>query len=873
MRFSESSVSVRSEILAEVVFIRIKWSAAGAGKQITGTFMKRTAAPLAAPGFADNQRVAPGHVTGADFKMSLLALIARELTAESVRLLDPARHIVAKVDRTSWVHAEPVFPARERAVTGSSVLSKHPLSGADGCKLGVVEWVGPERQSRATRQRVDTLLNAVAVALALEKQEKAQIETAHRLNILVELTEAAARAANYPEALAVFLKIISGALEADCAQAWSIARDGRDFTTTLESVYTRPRTRAREFCKAVELALKDGNHRRFGSGMVHRNGLLIASTDELDVEPGTYLSLVKDHGLRSIVSAPVDRGDMTLGLTFLFKRDITNTALLRQLMADISPKISELLQRKLHEDRVGLLTSALEGSNDAVMITEADGLRVGLDGLAGPSARLIYVNAAFMELTGYSATEAIGQPMTILYGPQTDLKIVKAAIESRRRRQPAHGEIVYYRKDGTPHWIRFSSAPIFDAKGNCSHYVSISRDITDWREAQDALAARTEQLRRVAEEQRAILDTLPVNLALLDADGRIRATNKGWNEFGRELNVGSPLDWRGIDYFATCRQAAETGVEYLSGGWRAMEEVIAGASSEAAFDYPCDTPTGERWFRCFFVALPDRRSGFLVMHIDVTLRIRAIDQMAAALKAAEDADRTKSEFLANMSHELRTPLNAICGFSEILKNEILGPLGHVRYKDYAQDIHDSGSHLLNIVNDVLDMAKIAAGAMVLHPEWIEPRDPIGLAIKLCASKIGSSAIRIDSDDLDAVPALYVDERRLVQVLLNLISNAVKFSPSGSRVDVKLGKLDDGSFRLDVIDVGIGMSDAEIEVALQPFRQVEGHIARSREGTGLGLPLAKHLAELNGATLTIASEKGSGTRISLIWPEARVKWEL
>jgi signal transduction histidine kinase len=249
-----------------------------------------------------------------------------------------------------------------------------------------------------------------------------------------------------------------------------------------------------------------------------------------------------------------------------------------------------------------------------------------------------------------------------------------------------------------------------------------------------------------------------------------------------------------------------------------------------------------------------------------------MDQMAAALKAAEEADRVKSEFLANMSHELRTPLNAICGFSEMLRDEILGPLGQEQYKEYAKDIYDSGAHLLDIINDVLDMAKISAGAMVFHPDWIDPGEPIGLAIKLANGKNGAGAIVTDSGGLDAVPSLYVDERRLVQVLLNLISNAVKFSPVGSPIDVKLGRLDDGSFTLAVIDRGIGMTEAEIEWALRPFRQVEGHAARPQQGTGLGLPLAKSLAELNGASFTIESEKGSGTRITLVWPEALVKWD-
>ncbi len=245
-------------------------------------------------------------------------------------------------------------------------------------------------------------------------------------------------------------------------------------------------------------------------------------------------------------------------------------------------------------------------------------------------------------------------------------------------------------------------------------------------------------------------------------------------------------------------------------------------------------------------------------------------RLQEALFEAREASQAKSEFLANMSHELRTPLNAIIGFSDVLRNQLLGPLGTPRYAAYANDIHASGMHLLGLISDVLDHAKAESGAaslneaqVALGPDIVEP------SIRLVAGRAAKEQIEIEvAPDLPEV-ALTGDPRKLVQILTNLLSNAVKFSEAGSRVSVVWRLPGDGGVAVDVTDQGCGMSESDIALALQPFSQVGGASRRHHEGTGLGLPLARQLAELHGGRLTIASAPDAGTTATLEVPAHRL----
>ncbi|GAA0868706.1 hypothetical protein GCM10009116_06700 [Brevundimonas basaltis] len=238
-----------------------------------------------------------------------------------------------------------------------------------------------------------------------------------------------------------------------------------------------------------------------------------------------------------------------------------------------------------------------------------------------------------------------------------------------------------------------------------------------------------------------------------------------------------------------------------------------------------------------------------------------------AMTRAEAANQAKSEFLANMSHELRTPLNAINGFSEIMAGEMFGPLGDPKYKGYAADILKSGQHLLSLINDILDMAKIEAGKLTLHYEPVSLKEIVEDAARLMRGRIEESGLKLLVDAPD-MPTIEADHRGLKQVMLNLLSNAVKFTPEGGDIVVALSRGDDGRVRVAVTDTGIGIAAEDLNRLARPFEQVEGQHSKTTQGTGLGLALTKSLIELHGGTLTLESEPGRGTTVSFDLPIRR-----
>lgn len=254
--------------------------------------------------------------------------------------------------------------------------------------------------------------------------------------------------------------------------------------------------------------------------------------------------------------------------------------------------------------------------------------------------------------------------------------------------------------------------------------------------------------------------------------------------------------------------------------------------------------------------------------VDITRRKETEEQLKRAMQHSDMSNRAKSEFLANMSHELRTPLNAIIGFSEILRDELFGPLGQEEYKDYAKDINNSGVHLLQIINDILDVSKIEAGKRELSESRVSIREISESAFIMVKPKADEASIFIDNLIPDDFPTMQAEELAIKQILINLMNNAVKFTPEGGKITMRADILED-EFCISVKDTGIGMKKEHIEKALSAFGQINTQLNKKESGTGLGLTLVQQLTELHGGHIVIDSEPDRGTTVSVYFP----KWRL
>lgn len=255
---------------------------------------------------------------------------------------------------------------------------------------------------------------------------------------------------------------------------------------------------------------------------------------------------------------------------------------------------------------------------------------------------------------------------------------------------------------------------------------------------------------------------------------------------------------------------------------------------------------------------------------EIAERKKVEEELLAAKENADAANRAKSDFLSNMSHELRTPLNAIIGFTSVMKQKVFGSVGHEKYREYVDDILQSGEHLLALINDVLDVSSIEAGKLELHDSVVDPVDSVNSVLRMLEQKAAVEGLTLESDLPNDLPNLVADARRTRQIFLNLLSNAVKFTPPGGHIVVSGACGSDGGLTFRVTDTGVGMAPEDIDIALSRYGRVETQHVLAKEGTGLGLPLTKALIEAHGGTFGIESVVGEGTTVVIAFPPERVK---
>ncbi|KQS55394.1 PAS domain-containing sensor histidine kinase [Brevundimonas sp. Leaf363] len=423
--------------------------------------------------------------------------------------------------------------------------------------------------------------------------------------------------------------------------------------------------------------------------------------------------------------------------------------------------------------------------------------------------------------------------------------------------------------DGRARWID-ARGQARGARGDAgfSEILGVALDITEARRAKAAAQAAESRLRDGVES---ISDAF----VLFDRQGRLLLCNQAFVDafnyepemvrrgaMKDELNRIAALAIR-HDQAAAGGRAGAREVELQDGRWLQLSERFTsdGGSVVTAADIT-DIKHQEAERQRAADALRLTVEQLEASQEKLSLLARKYE---VAMTRAEAANQAKSEFLANMSHELRTPLNAINGFSEIMAGEMFGPLGDQRYKGYAADILKSGQHLLSLINDILDMAKIEAGKHVLHYEPVSLQEISEDAIRLMRGKVQEAGLVLSLEAADDVPEIEADHRGCKQVMLNLISNAIKFTPEGGEIVVRLTRPDVDYVRVAVADTGIGIAAEDLARLARPFEQVENQHSKTTQGTGLGLSLTKSLIEMHGGALAMDSEPGRGTTVSFDLP--------
>ena len=470
---------------------------------------------------------------------------------------------------------------------------------------------------------------------------------------------------------------------------------------------------------------------------------------------------------------------------------------------------------------------------------------------------LTYVSSRVGEVLAFQPIELIGRSFLDLahfIGDEETASPFDPLARKPFRDRPA----TIAHRDGSERLFQISALPIFaTTTGDFLGFRGTARDITAHAEASERATQLQTQLTQA-------IESISEGFALFDPNDNLVLCN---DKFRRSFLSVAERIVPGISFKTFISLALAAGEIAVPEGEREAwlkNRLRLRGESLVSFDVKL---RDERWIK-----VSDHRTadGSIVgIRTDITDLKNREEALFAAKESAEIASRSKSDFLANISHELRTPLNAIIGFSEIMREELFGPLGSPQYREYIGDVFDSAQHLLNVINDILDIAKAEAGKLELIEDEVDIYSIVGAATRLIQERAQRGQVAIRMRLPPGLPTLEADERKLKQILLNLLTNAVKFTPSGGTIEVAGGLTDSGDFLVTVTDSGIGIAADDIATALAPFGQVDSKLARKYEGTGLGLPLSNAMVKLHGGELTIDSVVGAGTTVTVRLPASRI----
>jgi len=474
-----------------------------------------------------------------------------------------------------------------------------------------------------------------------------------------------------------------------------------------------------------------------------------------------------------------------------------------------------------------------------------------------PDGRYVFANRFAAERMGMAPHDLIGRMAgdVVPEGMADDMRQRDQHVVRTGDAFPFFEETV--RIGGEDHVMMTSKTPVMDGDGAVAHVVTVALEVTEMKRAE-------ERLREVETQFSALVEQSPTAVYIKDLEGRYLLTNQPFIDMF--IPGGSAADVLGLTIFdIASRQHAERA--------SALDRRVIEAG-EAQTDELTEVAASGRVINTLVHKFPltdadGRTVAIGTFETDITSIAEARTALMHAKDDAEAASRAKSQFLATMSHELRTPLNSIIGFSSLIAGRNFGEGIDERYRQYAEDIHVSGLHLLEVINDILDVARIEAGSMTLNEQDVDVAD----VVRTCCGMVNEAAVRADvalvNDVHKGRPTLRADVRMLRQVLLNLLSNAVKFTPAQGRVTVSARPGPSGGLDIVIGDTGIGIATEDLARVTEPFQQVGDTLSRSHEGTGLGLFLAQSMVVAHGGELSIESQVGVGTTVTAHFPAERL----
>jgi PAS domain S-box-containing protein len=717
-----------------------------------------------------------------------------------------------------------------------------PLTTREGFHLGVlgiIDEVPRAHFSLADQQRLETLARLVMNELELRLELRARRRAERDLTLVNELMLAIAEAPDVNAAIETSLSLICRAVDADHGRAWTIGpgqncrlvaawgRAGSEWNERLELQRKAPLT----LTNSVVGAVLTQNKRMVVRDIGRVDYRFAASRDALAI------------GLNSLICVPVRQGGRIFALNLMFTRAPADLEALADRVEELAEKVRPVLSRKLAEERITLLQAVLRHAEDAVLMMALDG-----PGETGEGMRIVYASPALARMTGYSLDEVLDARAGLLWAGLGQPAAVASLNAAAERNEASRVEIACRRKDGSRFWADIGAVPVVDEATGERRLIAILRETTERRRLEEALRQSETTFRLLFADN-------PIPMWVYDLASRrfLEVNNAAVVQYGyaRERFLAMTLD----DIVASEPHRPRAPIGAFGRLGAATHRKADGAAITV------DVCSHRLEFQ--------RQQAAIMAALDITEQKRAEAEIRGAKEAAEAASQAKSELLANMSHELRTPLNAIIGFSEIMQAGLFGPLGSPKYDSYIADIRHSAQHLLTVITDILDLAKIEANSFRLHEAVVEPAEVIASALRLVKPRADDVGVGLRQERRHGDIVLRADETALKRVLINLLANAVKFSDPGGTVVVRSAFDARGDLAIAVIDEGIGMAPEEIPIALTPFRQVNAGLQRKYEGTGLGLPIAKELVEMHGGALVIDSAPGAGTTVTILLPAARV----